>query len=413
MDTPKTTAEPPASDPTGSDPHDSNPPPPPNRPRPPKRLYRDPHGPLGGVASGLAGYFEIDPLIVRLLWIAALFSGIGLPSYLVCWLVIPKAKTWPPPDYQDRPASRALGSDNSLLIVGFAILFLAGIIGLGKHGIADYLLPAALIGFGVYLLNQRRSDLELSAEEPGPSPTAPETIEGAWLRSAQSGPERARTSGARVGRVGPFVLSLLAIGAGLAGVWHAAGISHVSLGAISAGALLVVGIGLLASLWLGRARGLIPLGLGLSLVMLVASPFENRPDGAPGYGRQFFADLRRDSGSKKHRTRTYKPRSMSELLPRYERPLGNLVVDLTQLKLAGETRKVEVHVGAGRALILVPKGMPVEVSGQVGLGEIKAWERKDQGISASLEESRNASGPGKWVIDLSVGLGQAEVRHES
>src|SRR4029450_5915640 len=54
----------------------------------PKRIYRDPHGPVGGVAGGVAGYFDIDPVIARLLWIVALFSGVGIPAYIVCWLII-------------------------------------------------------------------------------------------------------------------------------------------------------------------------------------------------------------------------------------------------------------------------------------------------------------------------------------
>jgi phage shock protein PspC (stress-responsive transcriptional regulator) len=49
---------------------------------PPKRIYRDPSGPIGGVAGGFAGYFDIDPVIARLLWIVALFSGIGMSSVI-------------------------------------------------------------------------------------------------------------------------------------------------------------------------------------------------------------------------------------------------------------------------------------------------------------------------------------------
>lgn len=61
----------------------------------PKRIYRDPKGPIGGVAGGFAAYFNIDPVIPRLLWVLALLSGFGLPAYLVCWIVIPKATTCP------------------------------------------------------------------------------------------------------------------------------------------------------------------------------------------------------------------------------------------------------------------------------------------------------------------------------
>src|SRR4051812_35082142 len=66
----------------------------------PRRLYREPRGPLGGGAGGLAAYFEIDPVIVRLLWIVSTLAGLGVPAYFVCWAVIPRAPSWPPPGYE-------------------------------------------------------------------------------------------------------------------------------------------------------------------------------------------------------------------------------------------------------------------------------------------------------------------------
>ena len=49
---------------------------------------------LGGVAGGLAHYFEIDPTIVRLVFIVAFFGfGTGLLVYLVLWLVMPVGTT--------------------------------------------------------------------------------------------------------------------------------------------------------------------------------------------------------------------------------------------------------------------------------------------------------------------------------
>lgn len=60
-----------------------------------KRLYRDTDDAvIAGVASGLARYFNIDPVIVRLIFLATLFfNGLGLLAYLVLWLVVPAAET--------------------------------------------------------------------------------------------------------------------------------------------------------------------------------------------------------------------------------------------------------------------------------------------------------------------------------
>jgi phage shock protein PspC (stress-responsive transcriptional regulator) len=48
---------------------------------------------LGGVASGLAEYFDIDPTLVRVLWVVALFVGpLGFGAvlaYLVLWVIMP------------------------------------------------------------------------------------------------------------------------------------------------------------------------------------------------------------------------------------------------------------------------------------------------------------------------------------
>lgn len=45
---------------------------------------------IGGVAAGLAHYFEIDPLIVRVIFLVAFFGfGTGFLVYLVLWLLMP------------------------------------------------------------------------------------------------------------------------------------------------------------------------------------------------------------------------------------------------------------------------------------------------------------------------------------
>jgi phage shock protein C len=57
----------------------------------PRRLTRSESGrKIAGVCAGLGEYLNIDPTIVRLLFIAAIFAGgAGLILYLVMWLVVP------------------------------------------------------------------------------------------------------------------------------------------------------------------------------------------------------------------------------------------------------------------------------------------------------------------------------------
>lgn len=46
---------------------------------------------LGGVAAGVADYFDVDVTIVRIaLVVLTFFGGAGIPLYLAGWLLIPE-----------------------------------------------------------------------------------------------------------------------------------------------------------------------------------------------------------------------------------------------------------------------------------------------------------------------------------
>ena len=54
----------------------------------PKRLYRDEQNKvLGGVCSGIANYFGIEPLVVRILWFFLI--GVNILGYLILWIAVP------------------------------------------------------------------------------------------------------------------------------------------------------------------------------------------------------------------------------------------------------------------------------------------------------------------------------------
>ena len=56
------------------------------------KLYRGQDAKIGGVCSGLAEYFDMDPTIMRILWVVGTFvmGGTGIIFYLICWLIIPQ-----------------------------------------------------------------------------------------------------------------------------------------------------------------------------------------------------------------------------------------------------------------------------------------------------------------------------------
>jgi phage shock protein PspC (stress-responsive transcriptional regulator) len=47
---------------------------------------------LGGVCGGLAHYFDVDPVLMRLAWVALTLLGVGItiPGYIVMWIIVPK-----------------------------------------------------------------------------------------------------------------------------------------------------------------------------------------------------------------------------------------------------------------------------------------------------------------------------------
>lgn len=57
-----------------------------------KKLYRSTYNRvIGGVAGGLAEYFAIDPLVVRLLFaLLSLFGGGGVIIYIILWIFVPE-----------------------------------------------------------------------------------------------------------------------------------------------------------------------------------------------------------------------------------------------------------------------------------------------------------------------------------
>jgi len=92
-----------------------------------RTLYRDTDDQkVGGVCSGLARYFDLDPLLVRVAFVATIvFSGVSLVAYVLLWWLVDPAPvgtwddeagtnsaagstgaTFAPPDTDDQAARR-------------------------------------------------------------------------------------------------------------------------------------------------------------------------------------------------------------------------------------------------------------------------------------------------------------------
>jgi phage shock protein C len=57
----------------------------------PSRLYRSrSEKMIAGVSGGLSEYFDVDPVLIRLLFVVTAFiSGVGIVAYIILWIVVP------------------------------------------------------------------------------------------------------------------------------------------------------------------------------------------------------------------------------------------------------------------------------------------------------------------------------------
>jgi phage shock protein C len=70
---------------------------------------------VAGVCGGLAEYFNIDPVIVRLIFVlVTLTSGLGLPVYVLLWIIMPKGVA-SPGQHSIEQGARQFGAEVSQL----------------------------------------------------------------------------------------------------------------------------------------------------------------------------------------------------------------------------------------------------------------------------------------------------------
>lgn len=73
-----------------------------------KKLYRTKEDRMiAGVCSGLAAYFKIDPIIIRVLFVVfAIIGGSSILIYLILWILIPDAPDGSPEILQSEESEK-------------------------------------------------------------------------------------------------------------------------------------------------------------------------------------------------------------------------------------------------------------------------------------------------------------------
>jgi phage shock protein PspC (stress-responsive transcriptional regulator) len=141
-----------------------------------KKLFRsNKEKVLGGVCGGIGNYFDVDPVIVRILFVVAAISwGTGIILYLIAWIIIPKEEIIysQQGNYDNSNDAEMSGfqttaeniksKSKSKNFFGFALIIIGGLILFDDYVNImkiKYLFPIILIVAGIYLiLNQGKKD---------------------------------------------------------------------------------------------------------------------------------------------------------------------------------------------------------------------------------------------------------------
>jgi len=390
---------------------------------PPRRLVRRRDGKiLGGVCTGVAAYFGVDPVLVRVGFVlaAVLGGGSGLLVYIVMWLVMPMApegEPLPPPAHTDWFDSSSAWRWTAIGLIILAVVLLSHNI---WHFHASLFWGLVLLGVGVALWsrefhghngNGRSTPTPPPPRPPAtgpivnpppiplanPPPAAPtEPISGgATTHVARSTPPAPIPSpAARPPSVlGRLVVGAAALAVGIAVLLDNLGTVHARPRGVIALVLFIVGLGLIVGAWWGRARWLIVPGAVLALLLAGVGVLPTHVRG--GAGNVDWA-----------------PATLTDLRTQYQHGAGNAVLDLTNLTFDAHPRRVRVDLAFGNLTVLVPENVPVFARASVRGGKLDLFGRENNGFGYVTDERREDGDPkiGLLTLRTDLGFGNTEIR---
>ena len=344
---------------------------------------------LGGVAGGLGDYFNVDPILIRILLVASLvFGGLGLFLYLVAWILVPD-------DASDTSIVQRTFGGNGFGggALGGVLLVIAIVVGVGFAGSVvfglqgdggAFLIALAVIGVGAYLLQRDRA--------------VPATvIEGAAAVDASvAEPTVAPRPVVRRPVRPPSPLGWYSVGAALVGIGLLA--LAATSGTLAVQPLHYIGVvfaalagGLLVGTVWGHARFLIVLGV-LLLPLAWTASLVNVPLDGP-WGSSYHA-----------------PTSAGAVLDEYRMAGGQLTLDLTGLEAdTGEPITIDAGVAFGVIRVYVPDDVAVEVDASVGGGEIQLFGSPTREGTRIEDHAVFGEGEPDFIIHLDAGLASVAV----
>ncbi|MFE6784311.1 PspC domain-containing protein [Streptomyces sp. NPDC057680] len=411
---------------------------------------------VGGVCGGLGRYFDLDPVIFRVVvGVLAVPGGLGLIFYGFAWLLVPV-------EGEDENEGRRLltgrVSGGTLAAVLMALVGCGVFLSMLHSGsmLGSALLVAfALSSAAVWSRHRQAGAVEAEgradaatasrpvAEAP-PETKAPPLAEfPSWWRDPivkdgstgkvavgylwgpqgivdQDGlvdgevpkPGARWKAGSAPGRPKPsirrspfsigglvYLLAMVAAVIGTSLTWESEPLG-TSLQTGLVAALAVFGLGLVVSSFLGRT------GFGTVFLTVVTAGLLSLTTAVPG---QITTEWIRE---------TWKPASVAAVQPRYELGTGVGTLDLSALAVpAGTTVSSSIEVGAGQLRVIVPKNAVVKLHAQVGLGDLRLPGEPaddidvapDRDVTRTLAPPAGTAPAGTLDLSLKVSIGQVEV----
>ncbi len=382
---------------------------------------------VAGVAAAIARRYDIDPVLVRIGFVVAAFSGIGAALYIAGWIALPVESSEPGEQRPSQPR-------RALIVTGLVIAVLAtfGWFGGGGPGPEPILIGLVALGL-LYLLHRSRSERPVGTayqHAPVAAPDAPTTQTGpSLLKETPLGepavtppswdplgaapfawdlPEPSPAPDPQPARrrppVTPVTLGIALLAAGitstvllLAGAFTPANVP-VLLGVL----LAVVGLGLVVGSFVRAGRGLIPIALLLAALTwgALAVPATTWRGGQ-------FGDMR------------VAPASVGQIQPRYEHGVGDVRIDLSDVDFSAPAGtaampvRSEIRMGAGDLTVIVPPDTDLTVEGVLGAGELIVGDRREDGMDLQVRStdlgSDGVAAGRPLVLDVDLGVGKLEV----
>ena len=324
---------------------------------------------ISGVAGGLGAYFGIDAVIVRIGFVVLTFlGGAGPFLYLIGWLALPRDDS--PSVVYNALSGNSQHRYRSLLAVGLIGLglFIVTVVSddlfrmfVGVWRIAPYL-ALILIAAGVALVvwpgtaSRQQPTVARPPAAPTPptaarqQPTAtPHEPPPAVVAAAAASPIKARR-GRSV--VGSLTVAVLFVYVGGVVLLERLDTLEMSIGVFFAIAVAITGAGLLVSAYVGSARGLILLGVGLCLPLLLFARTDSSWNSGVGEIEVTVTDI-------------------AELQDEYRHGVGQMIVDLRGLELDDAHQELDLSLGIGEIRVYVPATVSTTADIKVGAGSIR------------------------------------------